>query len=50
MQGDEEMDALDACVFSGELLLINREKFKRMLARWQRAVEEHERLMPEELL
>ncbi len=42
MSYDEDMDALDASVFSGELLITHLEEFKEYLARWQRAVEEQE--------
>ena len=38
----QQMDELDASVFSGELLLTNLTEFKDYLSRWQRAVEEQE--------
>ncbi len=49
MSGNEEMDALDACVFSGELLYVNLASFKEYLARWNRAVEAHEKSEKEEV-
>jgi hypothetical protein len=48
MIGDEEMDALDACIFSGDILFVNMSSFKEYLARWNRAVEEHEKMEKEE--
>lgn len=47
---DEACDALDASVFSGELVCVpgNRKGFKEYLERWSRAVAEHERLEAEE--
>jgi hypothetical protein len=45
--GNEEMYALDACVFSGDLLHYNLYKFKKYLERWQRAVKDHEEFMEE---
>jgi hypothetical protein len=42
MNYSEQLDALDASVFSGEILYTNLEEFKEYLARWQRAVESHE--------
>jgi len=42
---DEACDALDASVFSGELISDpeNRKGFKEYLERWKRAVEEADR-------
>ena len=43
----DQLDSLDASVFSGELLLTHLEEFKGYLARWQKAVEEHEKAQQE---
>jgi len=48
MTGDKEIDALDACVFSGDLLYVNLTSFKEYLARWNRAVEAHKKAEKEE--
>jgi len=42
MNYDEQLDDMDASVFTGEILFINLEEFKEHLARWQKAVDEHE--------
>lgn len=42
----EELDNIDAAVFSGELLYTDLEKFKHYLGRWNRAVIEHEAMPP----
>lgn len=39
---EELMDELDAGVFSGDLLDTDLEVFKDYVARWQRAITEHE--------
>jgi hypothetical protein len=44
MTYDEEMDALDAAVFNGELLITHLKEFKEYLARWQQAVEREEKV------
>ena len=43
---DEICDSLDACVFTGELVSVkeNREDFKKYLDRWQKEIEEWEKL------
>lgn len=43
-QYDEICDSLDACVFSGLLVMdkANRDAFKQYLERWTREVELHE--------
>ena len=40
---EELMDDLDAGVFSGDLLETDLEVFKDYVARWQRAIDEHEK-------
>jgi hypothetical protein len=40
---EELMDELDAGVFSGDLLFTDLEAFKEYVARWQRAIDEHEK-------
>lgn len=41
----EQLDDLDASIFTGELLYTNLEEFEEYLIRWMRAVEEHKRGM-----
>lgn len=45
----DAIEALDACVFSGDLLYIPNEltELKHHLERWQRAVAEREKLLAE---
>ena len=45
---EELMDDLDAGVFSGDLLETDLEVFKGYVARWQRAIDEHEESIVEE--
>lgn len=39
----EQLDELDASVFSGEILFTNFEELKECLKRWQIAVDDHEK-------
>ena len=39
----KQIDAMDASVFSGEMLETNIEEFEQHLHRWQRAVHNHRR-------
>ena len=48
MGGTPEMEEMDAAVFSGDMLFTHLAEFKEYLARWQRAVEEHETLFKDE--
>ena len=40
----EQIDAMDASVFSGEILYENLPEFKEHVARWQRAIDQQEEL------
>jgi hypothetical protein len=42
---EELMDELDAGVFSGDLLFTDLEAFKEYVARWQRAINNHEKCL-----
>lgn len=42
MNYSDELDAVDASVFSGEMLYTNLDEFKSYVERWQRAIAEHE--------
>lgn len=42
MSYSDELDAVDASVFSGEMLYTNLDEFKSYVERWQRAIAEHE--------
>ena len=42
MNYSDELDAVDASVFSGEMLYTNLDEFKSYGERWQRAIVEHE--------
>ena len=37
----EQLDDLDASVFSGEILYTNLEEFQKYLNRWQSAIDSH---------
>lgn len=39
---EEACEAIDAAVFSGDILYTDLEEFKKYLERWNRAVKEHE--------
>ena len=41
----EDLDSIDASVFSGELLIYNLEEFKEYVERWSRAIQEHEKFL-----
>ena len=45
---EDACEEIDAALFSGDFLHTDadREELKQYLGRWQRAVEEHERLYP----
>ncbi len=40
----DQLDSLDASVFTGELLYTNMEEFEDYLKRWQRALESHKKM------
>jgi hypothetical protein len=44
----EEIDSLDAAVFSGEILYTHFEEFQICVARWQRAIDEHREALRKE--
>lgn len=37
----DELDSLDASVFSGEILFTNLDEFQYYITRWQKAIDEH---------
>ena len=41
----DQLDNLDASVFSGELLFTNMDEFQDYINRWQRAIDRHKNLM-----
>jgi hypothetical protein len=43
----EQLDAIDASVYSGELLITHLDEFEEYLQRWQRAVDEQRELLKE---
>ena len=47
-QYSDEMDTLDASIFSGELLMTNLDELKDYVGRWQRAIISHEKAMEED--
>lgn len=47
-QYSDEMDTLDASIFSGELLETNLDELKEYMGRWQRAIDAHEKAMEED--
>ena len=48
-QYSDDLDSIDASVFSGELLFTNINEFENYVDRWKRAIVEHRKLIPEEL-
>ncbi len=44
----EEMDTVDASVFSGELLHTHLDVFEVYVSRWQRAIDSHKASMEED--
>ncbi len=44
----DELDSIDASVFTGELLFENLDEFQGYLTRWQKAVDDHKKYMNEE--
>ncbi len=44
----EELDCIDASVFTGEMLFENLDEFQKYLTRWQKAVDDHKKYMNEE--
>jgi len=45
----EELDTVDASIFSGEMLETNLEELKDYVGRWQRAIDAHEKAMEEKV-
>ncbi len=43
----DELDSLDASVFSGEILFTNLEEFQYYVSRWQVAIDEHKNMKDE---
>lgn len=44
----EELDNMDASVFSGEILWTNLNEFEWFVRRWQKAIDEHKNMVDDD--